>query len=313
MTNKTVLVMRATGAQGFASVIHLIKTGWSVRALVNDISSDRAAAVKSLGPQVSLYQGTWKEPSTIEAALKGCHALLLIQMPTYGSDAELQEARLMLKLAKEAEVQHVVYSTSVALNNPNAQQDLGHLSATWAVLSKIPVEELVKASGIPWTLIRPGFFYTNLFPPLVHYIFPEAKEGKFINSYGPDCIMTLVDPYDIGAFFAAAVNDPAKFGGEILTVVSENMRFDDMMKEFSKACGYEFEVVYRPEEETQREIANPFISGQVLCRGLDKFVDMVDVKKWGIPLTSFKQFLENHKQELPNGPIKTSYTASSLP
>jgi uncharacterized protein YbjT (DUF2867 family) len=313
MSDKSILVMRATGVQGRGAVSHLVKDGWNVRALVSDTTNERAAAIKSLGSQVSLHQGSWQDPSTIEAALKGCQALVLNQMPSFGDDGELQEARLVLKLAKEAGVQHVVYSSSLFLSNPNIKQDIGHLSGAAAVLGKAEVEELVRSCGMTWTLLRPGYFNTNLFPPLVHYIFPEAKEGKFVNSYGPDCVMTLVDPDDIGAFVAAAVGGSAKFGSQTITVVGENLRFNDMMNEFSKACGHQFEVVYRTPEETERDIASPFISGHVMCIGVDKFVDMDEIKKWGVPLTSFKQFLEKHKHELPRGPIQPNAGALPLP
>ena len=291
--------MRASGVQGKGAILHLVKAGWHVHALVSDASSDRALALKSFGQQVSLYEGTWKDPSTIAAALKGCQSLLLNQLPSFTDDAEVQEARVVLQLAKDAGVKHVVFPTTLPLNNPNVREDLKDSAAAPAVLNKGDVEELVKASGMTWTLLRPGYFLTNLLPPLVYWMYPEIKEGKMVNSYGPDCVMTLIDPDDVGAFIAAAIDDPAKFGGQAITVVGENVRFDDMIKEFTKASGQPIEVVYRTAEETEKAKGNPFVAGHLLCIGLDKFVDMEEVRSWGVPLTSFTQFLEKHKQELP--------------
>jgi uncharacterized protein YbjT (DUF2867 family) len=307
---KTALVMRATGYQGKATISHLTKLGWNVHALIADAKSDRATALKAFGPQVSLHEGTWKDPSTIEAALKGCQALLLNQLPSFTDDAEVQEARIVLQLAKEAGVQHVVFTSSMVLNNPNAREDYKHLSAAPAVLNKGDVEKVVQASGMTWTLMRPGYFTTNLLPPLVHWMYPDTKEGRLVNSYGPDCVITLIDPDDIGAFVAAAFEEPKKFGEQIITLVGENIRFDDMMKQYSDACGYQFEVVYRTPEETEKELANPFVSGNVLCIGLEKFVNIDETTKWGIPLTSFKAFLKKHKHELPNGPLSAGGTVS---
>jgi uncharacterized protein YbjT (DUF2867 family) len=298
MSVKTALVMRATGVQGKGAISHLIRSGWNIHALVADASSDRAMAVRSLGKQVRLIQGTWKDPSTIAIALEGCQALLLNQMPSFGDNAEQEEARVVLQLAKEAGVKHVIFPTTLPLNNPNVREDIKTSAVAPAVLNKGDVEELVKASGLTWTLLRPGFFLTNLLAPLVHFMYPNMKEGKLVNSYGPDCIMTLVDPDDIGAFVAAAFDDPGRFGGQVVTVVGENMRFDDMMKEFSEASGTPFEIVYRTAEETEKEKDSPFVAGQAICIGLDKYVDLDKVKSWGIPLTSFKQFLEKHKHEL---------------
>jgi uncharacterized protein YbjT (DUF2867 family) len=308
MSDKTVLVMRATGVQGKGTISHLVKTGWNIHALVSDLTSDRAMALKSLGEQIALHQGTWKNPSTIETALKGCQALLFNQMSSFVDDAELQEARVILDLAKTAGVQHVIFTSSVFLNNPNVREDLEGFLAAPAVLNKGDVEELVKSSGMIWTLLRPGYFNTNLLYPLIYWMYPEIKQGRMLNSYGPNCILTLVDPDDIGAFAAAAFDDPAKFGSQSIPVVGENMRFDDMMNEFSKACGHQFEVVYRTEEETRSQMDNVFVSGQVMCRGGEKLVNIQEIKSWGIPLTSFRQFLEKHKQELPKGSLSGGQT-----
>jgi uncharacterized protein YbjT (DUF2867 family) len=141
MSDKTVLVMRATGVQGKGTIYHLARTGWHIRALVTDAASDRAIALKSFGERITLHQGNWKDPSTIETALKGCQALFFNQMPSFVDDAELQEARVVLDLAKAAGVQHVVFPSSIFLSNPDAGEDLKGFIAAPAVLNKGSVEK----------------------------------------------------------------------------------------------------------------------------------------------------------------------------
>ncbi|KAH7077481.1 hypothetical protein BKA63DRAFT_508368 [Paraphoma chrysanthemicola] len=299
MSNKTALIMRATGAQGRGTIKHLVQAGWNVHALVADATSERALALKTLGPNVIIYQGTWQDPSSIAAAAEGCSALLLNQLPSFTDDAEVQEARTILRVAQEAGVQHVVFPTTVPLNNPNVREDLKDSAAAPAVLNKGDVEELVKASGMTWTLLRPGYFMTNLLPPLVSWMFPGVEKGKFVNSYGPDCLMGLIDPDDIGEFVAAIFDNSAKFSGQTITLVAENVRFDDVVKQLAQASGQPFEAVYRTPEETEKLKKNPFIAGHLLCIGLDKFVDLDESRKWGIPFTSFTQFLEKHGHKLP--------------
>ncbi|KAH7088012.1 hypothetical protein FB567DRAFT_523499 [Paraphoma chrysanthemicola] len=299
MSNKTALIMRATGAQGRGTITRLVQSGWNVHALVTDASSERALALKTLGPNVLLYQGTWRDPSTIAAAAVGCSVLLLNQLPSFTDDAEVQEARTVLRIAQEAGVQHVVFPTTVPLNNPNVREDLKDSAAAPAILNKGDVEELVKASGMTWTLLRPGYFMTNLLPPLVSWMFPGVNNGKLVNSYGPDCLMDLIDPDDIGAFVAAAFEDPTKFSGQTITLVAENVRFDDVVKQLAQTSGQPFEAVYRTPEESEELKNNPLIAGHLLCIGLDRFIDLDESRRWGIPLTSFAQFLEKHKHELP--------------
>lgn len=298
MPAKTVLIMRATGAQGRGAIQHLSQHGWQVHALVTDITSDRALALKALGDNITLYQGTWRDPASIEAAIEGCQSVLLIQMPSFGDDAEVQEAKLILKLAKAAGVQHVVFPTTMPLNNPNIREELEGSTVAPAVLNKGDVEDVIRVSGLTWTFLRPGFFLTNLLPPIVHAFYPEFKDRRFVNSYGPDCVLPLVDPDDIGAFIAAAFEDPAKFGEKIVSIAGELVRVDDMLRLLAKASGKPIDVVYRTAEETEKNKSNPFIAGHLVCIGLDKYVDMEEVKSWGVPLTSYAQFLEKHKEEI---------------
>ncbi|OAL49665.1 NAD(P)-binding protein [Pyrenochaeta sp. DS3sAY3a] len=297
MSTKTALVMRATGVQGKGTIKNLLGAGWNVHALVTDASSDRALALKSLG-DVILFQGTWKDPQSIKAAVAGCQALLLNQMPSFTDDSEVQEARLILDLGTEAGVQHVVFPTTLPLNNPNVRDEMKGSVAAPAVLNKGDVEELVKSSGLKWTLLRPGYFMTNLLPPLVYWMYPEFKDRKFVNSYGPDCILTLVDPDDIGAFVLAALENPTKYAGQVVTVVGENKRVDDILKELEEASGLPIEAVYRTKEETEKLKDNPFVAGHLLAVNLHKYVDLEEVKSYGVPLTSLKAFLEKHKDEL---------------
>jgi uncharacterized protein YbjT (DUF2867 family) len=263
---------RTLTLQLLAAIAHLVRSGWNIRALVIEPSSDCAILLKSLRPQVDLVQGTWKDPSSIEAVMRGCQAVLFVQRPSFTDDAELQEAHVILNLAKVAGVQHIVFSSSLVLNNPDAQEDYGHLSAAPAVLNKAPVEDLLKASGMTWTLLRPGCFMTNLLSPVVDFIFPDIKAGQMRNSYGPGCILTLVDPDDVGAFAAAAFNNPGKSDGKTITVVGQNVRFDDIVKAFFKATGRDIEAIYRTEKEKKKkkDIANPLFSGNVLCIGLER-------------------------------------------
>jgi hypothetical protein len=110
------------------------------------------------------------------------------------------------------------------------------------------------------------------------------KDRKFLNSHGPDCVLTLVDPDDISAFVAAAFDNAKK-----------NMRVDDVLRKLGEASGRPIDIIYRTPEETEKDKSNPCIAGHLLCIDLDKYADMEEVLSWGVPLTSFAQFLEKHK------------------
>ncbi|KAF2111882.1 hypothetical protein BDV96DRAFT_551656 [Lophiotrema nucula] len=291
---KTALVLRATGAQGVGVTKALLKASWTVHALVRDPEDGRALALKNIG--ATLKQGDLSEPSSIEAAIQGCNALFLNQMPTPKDGAEAAEAAAIIDIANKAGVKHVVHSTTLPLNDPNVKEHLKGQSLAFAILGKGDVEDLVRASGLTWTIIRPGFFNTNFIAPLVGKMFPDLLQGKFINSYGPDKPLPLVDPDDIGAFVAAAFQDPERFAGKIVNVVSEFEPVPYIIDEIEKASGKKVEVHYRTDEENEEEgKKNVMVAGQKTTVGLERFVDMDEVRSWGIPLTTLGEFLKKHK------------------
>ncbi|KAF2799545.1 NAD(P)-binding protein [Melanomma pulvis-pyrius CBS 109.77] len=295
MSHKTALVIRATGSQGKAVTEHLLKAGWAVHALVRDPEDARALALKKIG--ASLHKGELSDKSSVEAALVGCTAVFLNQMPSLTDrSAETREAGAALDAAKKAGAEFVVHSTTLPLNDPNIKEKLEKSIVAPAILDKGDVEKLVKASGIPFAIIRPGYFMTNLIGPLSSYAFPDLASGKFLTSFETDTVLPLVDTYDIGAIAAAVFEDQPRYAGKTISFAGEKLGIQDIVKELSIVAGKEVEVVFRTEEETAKESAtNPFIAGQTLSIGLHKLVDIEEVKKLGVPLTSFRQFLEKHK------------------
>jgi len=295
MSSKSALVLRATGSQGQGVVKHLAKSGWKVHALVSDPSADRALALQEFG-NVSLYKGTLGDHASIEAAIAGTDAVFLTQMPSFTDDSEVRDARAILDLAKAAGVKHIIHSTQLMLNNPNLRNDKSFPPMMAPVIiGKLDVEELIRASGLAYTLLRPGWFMTNVTAPIADMMYPGLSDGKFISSYTPDTILPAVDTDDIGVFVAAAFNDFDKFAGKAVTVVSEMITVADLLAEIEKASGKKLDIHYRTAEETEKEANNPFVIGQKLTIGLEKWADMDEVKSYGIPLSSFKDFLQKNK------------------
>ncbi|KAF1978491.1 NAD(P)-binding protein [Bimuria novae-zelandiae CBS 107.79] len=292
---KTALVTRATGSQGKSVVKHLAKSGWNVHAFVSDSTSERAIALKVFSERVSLYQGSLSDTASIEAAIKGCDAVFLAQMPSWTDDSETREAGILLDTAKAADVTHFAVSTQLGLSHSDVEKIFNHPVLAPAVTGKIAVEKLVRKSGIPWTAIRAGWFNTNVTLPVVDMMYPGLSEGKFVTSYTLDLVIPTVDPDDIGAFTAMIFNNPDKYTGKPVDVVSENLTVAEIVAELERASGKKLDVHYRTPEENEKEANNPFVLGQLVMKNLEGLADMDEMKSHGVPLTSFRQFLEKNK------------------
>ncbi|PSN72092.1 NAD(P)-binding protein [Corynespora cassiicola Philippines] len=299
MSAKTALVLRATGVQGKAVAKHLANSSWNVHALVADKSSARALAVNEIGPSVTLYQGTWKSLSTIDAAMNGVDALFLVQMPDLSGDSELSEAKIILGIAKTHGVKHIVHVTNLLLNDPGLKEKASSNIAAPALLGKGEVEALVQGFGIPWTIIRPGFFMTNFMAPLVKFMFPQLGEGKFVSSYLPETVLPHVDPDDIGALAMAAFEAPEEYVGRVISIAGEKLSVEETAKQIGEAMGKELEIVFRSVQETEEASkTNPLIAGQLLTRDMGDWVDLDEVQRLGVQLTSFKEFLAKNKENI---------------
>lgn len=296
-SSKTALVLRATGSQGKGVVRHLVESGWKVHALVSDPSEARAVALQQ-SDNVTLYKGALGDHASIEAAIAGTNAVFLTQMPSWVDDSELQDATAVLTLAKAAGVKYLVYSSVLTLNDPDIRDHIISPIMAPALLGKLAVEALVRSSGMRYTILRPGWFMTNLLPPMADMMFPGISEGSFVSSYTPDTIITAVDPDDVGAFTVAAFNDPKKFSGKAVSIVGQLITVTDLLAGIEKVTGRVLDIHYRTEEETQKEKNNPLVIGQKATIGLHKWANMDEIKGFGIALTTFNQFLEKNKEHV---------------
>ena len=151
-----VLVAGATGKTGALVVAQLQAKGYPVRAFVRDA----AKAAERLGPEVEAVVGDLKDRASIAAALDGVDAIINAagsgapaaadNMPEH---VDFEGARNLADAAAAAGVGHYVLVSSMG-----ATQDDHQLNRLFnnILIWKRRGEEAVAASGIPYTIIRPG-------------------------------------------------------------------------------------------------------------------------------------------------------------
>ena len=144
-----------TGANGFVGrnlVRRLQKDGIAVRALVR--SAAKAARLRDLGAE--LVDGDISNMSSLEAAMEGCekviHLVGIIQEApgvTF-KGVHVDGTRNLLGAAKKEGVRHFIYQSALG-SRPNAKSQYHR--------TKWEAEELVRASGLPFTILRPSLIY----------------------------------------------------------------------------------------------------------------------------------------------------------
>ncbi|WP_030605952.1 SDR family oxidoreductase [Streptomyces fulvoviolaceus] len=156
----TVLVIGATGSIGRLVVAEAIARGHTVRALVRD----RAKGAQRLPADAELVVGDVTRPETLHEAVAGADAIVLT-LGSFGTGASSPEAvdyagvrNVLTALASLASLDgarpRVALMTSIGATTRSSSY--GHL-LEWKRRS----ERLVRASGLTYTIVRPGWFDMN--------------------------------------------------------------------------------------------------------------------------------------------------------
>lgn len=139
-----ILVTGGTGVVGSQLIGELLKRGATVRALVR---SKEAAAKIPKG--VETVPGDLLDPVSVRTALQGVDKLYLLNAV---APDELTQALIAFNLAKRLKLRHIVYHSVFKVRT---FPDVPHFA------SKSAVESALHASDLPFTILRPAYFFQN--------------------------------------------------------------------------------------------------------------------------------------------------------
>jgi len=224
----TVLCVGATGSIGQLVVAEALRQGHKVRALVRDAGKGR-----SLAKGAQAVVGDVTRPETLAAAVDGVDGIVL----TLGSDGTKAGAEAVdyggvrnVLRALDGRRARIALMTAIGVTDREGAYNRRTEAHDWKRRS----ERLVRASGLPYTIVRPGWFDYNerdqhrlvflqgderhagdpsdgvvsrrqIAEVLVHSLVSDAANGKtfeLVAEKGPA-------PADLDALFAALDPDTA--------------------------------------------------------------------------------------------------------
>jgi uncharacterized protein YbjT (DUF2867 family) len=212
------LVTGATGKIGRALACELDAQGADLRILVRDLA--RAAALPERAERVV---GDLDEPATLARAFAGVDALFLLTQGI-GTDRTAHA----LAAAEEAGVCHLVHLSSAhVLFNPIPAMGHWHHAR----------EELIRASGIPATFLRPGGFMTNA----LDWAGAIRDGGYVLDPIGPGRFAPI-DPADIAAVAALVLVEGGRPGEAYALTGGETFTVAEQVRILGDAIGRDLEV-----------------------------------------------------------------------
>jgi uncharacterized protein YbjT (DUF2867 family) len=206
----TVLVAGATGQQGGAVTRLLLEKGHRVRALTRNPRSGAAEELRMLGAEV--LAADLEDGISVERAARGTDAFFLVTTPLEkGPEAELHAGRWSAWAAKEAGVQHLVYSSIAGID---------WVTGVPIVDCKRRVELYIQELGIPYTIVAPAFFMENLLGPL---FLPNLRRGTVSMPLSQGRTLQMIAVSDIAGFARTVIERPSEFAGKRIEIASDEL------------------------------------------------------------------------------------------
>ena len=231
MTGRT-LVVGASGLVGGEATRLLARAGCAVRALVRS-----PARAETLPAQAEIALGDLADPASLDAALDGVDAVLLVS--SQAPDQVALQGNLVAA-ARRAGAPHVVKISGflTALDGPAA-------SGRWHA----ETEAAIREAGLPWTFLRPPFFMQNLLR-----LRPHAVSGGEIALPVPSGRVAMVDARDVAAAAVGALGLAREHGRAHLVTGPEALGFEEVARRLSARLGRT--VAFRPTSahETRRAL-----------------------------------------------------------
>ena len=243
---KTIAVVGATGAQGggLARAITSDKDGpFRARALTRDVGSANAKALAALGAEVvaaDVYDG-----ESLKKAFAGAHGVYCVTFfwAHFSPEKEMAEARAMAEAAKQAGVQHVIWSTLEDTRKwvPLTDSRMPTLMGKYKVPhfdAKGESDQLFTQAGIPTTFLLTSFYWDNF----IHFGMGPKKD--------PSGVLAITMPMgdkklpgiaagDIGGCAYGIFKKGRDYVGKTVGIAGEHLTGAQMASGLAKALGRE--------------------------------------------------------------------------
>jgi uncharacterized protein YbjT (DUF2867 family) len=299
-TSGLVLVTGATGAQGGATARRLLADGRRVRFLARDPDSPAARALTACGAQA--VKGDLGDAASIAAAVQGVAAVFSVQVPDLsGHDHERRHGFALVQAARTAGVPQFVH-TSVAQTGSHARfpgWDLGRWSSRYWT-DKADIEDAVRHAGFAhWTVMQPAFMMDNLARPKSGFLFPHLHRGELLTALRPDTRLHFIAAGDVGAFAAAAFEDPSRWDRETLPLASEVLTMGEVAATLSRVLAADVRAVHvSTQEALDRGLFPGWVQAQEWIDEVGYAVDLGQVRSRGIPLTPLQAWAAAHAADI---------------
>lgn len=183
-----IVISAAGGKLGTALADELVKRGKAAGARLATRSPDKLAHRKAQGFEV--VRADYADPASLNAAYAGADVVLVISSEG-PNEVRIAQHRNAFETAKAAGAGRIVYTSAT---NPTSASRFG-----WAKAHEAS-EAWLKASGVPYTILRDNSYYSN-----IAALLEQAKRSGTLPFPGISAKVAYVDHADVAGALAGAL------------------------------------------------------------------------------------------------------------
>jgi uncharacterized protein YbjT (DUF2867 family) len=310
---KIIAVFGATGAQGGGlahAILNDANSEFTVRAITRDASSDKAKELAKLGAEVVTADIDDKE--SMQKALAGAYGAYFVTFfwAHFSAEKETAEAKNMAAAAKEAGIQHAVWSTLEDVRNfvPLDDDSMPTLHGKYKVPhfdGKGEADHFFAESGVPVTYLLASFYWDNMI-----YFGSGPKKGAdgklALTLPMGNKKMAGIAAEDIGKCAYGIFKKGKEYIGKRVGIAGDQLTGDEMASALSKALNKD--VSYNVVTPAQYrgfgfpgadDLGNMFQFYSDFEAHCNKIRDLKLSKELNPGLLNFENWLNKYAQQIP--------------
>ena len=243
---KIIAVVGATGAQGGGLVRAILDDaagGFAARAITRDVNSEKARALARAGAEVVAADAD--DAQSLKRAFAGAYGAYCVTFfwDHFSPEKELAQAAGMAQAAKQAGLEHVIWSTLEDTRQwvPLSDNRMPTLMGKYKVPhfdAKGEANHFFTDLGLPVTLLLTSFYWDNF----IYFGMGPKKgaDGKLaITLPMGDRKLPGIAAQDIGRCAYGIFKEPTRFVRKTVGIAGEHLTGAEMAAAFGKALGTE--------------------------------------------------------------------------
>jgi uncharacterized protein YbjT (DUF2867 family) len=211
-----VLIFAATGKQGRPIVKQLSNAGFKVRAATRNLGTPKTKNIE--GENIEIFQVEPDDLISLETAFRGVSKAFFL-LPMSRNSEEI--GRRITEAAIKAGIKHLIFSS---VGGADRKTGIPHFESKWRI------EELIRNSGVPFTIFRPVGYMEEFYRP--------EGAGIFLGLMKPfipvDKKVQMISTEDIAGFVRIAFEKPDNFIGKSIEIAGDSLTLSEITDQLNR-------------------------------------------------------------------------------